>query len=94
MTELPSTKTRLCLDAGQLRRERNRFAAAALVLITIAMAVSWPRHLQRHRDHKALNAELLDLQAQINSMQRTTIDNQREIASMQDEIRRFHTSRP
>jgi hypothetical protein len=78
----------------RLRRERNWFAAAALVLITIAIAVSWPRRLQRHREHLALNTELLDLQARINSMQRTTIDNQKEIISMQDEIRRLQNSRP
>lgn len=94
MTDLPNTTTHLCLGLGRLRRERNLFAATALLLIAIAMALSWPRHLQRYREHKALNTELLDLQAQINSMQRTTIDNQREITSMQDEIRRFHTSRP
>ena len=94
MTDLPKPQTHLNSDVNLLRRERNRYAAAALVLITIAIAVSWPRRLQRYREHKALNTELLDLQAQINSMQRTTIDNQKEIISMQDEIRRLQNSRP
>jgi hypothetical protein len=94
MTDLPKPGTHLISDVDRLRRERNRFAAVALVLVTIAIAVSWPRRLQRTREHRVLNTELLDLQAQINSLQRTTIDNQRAISSLQDEIRRLQTSSP
>lgn len=76
----------------KLRRERNWFTVGAVGMIAIAMAVSLPRRVQRYRAHKALNTELLDLQAQIGSLQGAIGETQKKIISVQDEIRKLQNA--
>ncbi len=76
----------------RLKRERNWFATGAVVMIAIAIAVALPRRVQRYRVHKGLNSELLDLQAQIGTLQRTIAETEKNITAAQLEIRNLQTS--
>lgn len=78
--------------ARKLRRERNWFAVGAVAMIAIAMAVSLPRRVQRFRAHRAMNNELLELQAQIGAAQNGIREVEKKITATQQEIRKLQMS--
>jgi|HubBroStandDraft_4_1064222.scaffolds.fasta_scaffold1260392_2 hypothetical protein len=74
-------------NARRLRMQRNLLAAlAACAIASIALAL--PRKLANHRELKALNERLVELQASIVQTQEQIRDTQDQIVRVQGEITR------
>ena len=74
-------------DLRRLRKQRNLAAVAAVVIITVSMAICLPYALDRRKRHKSANDELLALQAQIENTQNQIRGVQAQILQTQSEIR-------
>ena len=70
----------------RLRRQRNLAAVAAVIIAVGGMAVSLPRALERRRQLKETNAELLDLQHRLLALQAQIGDVQTQILQVQSGI--------
>jgi hypothetical protein len=80
--------------ARRLKRDRNRFAVGAVLMIAIAMALALPRRVRRYREQKAVNTELLELQAHIRVMQGRVVEVEQKITATQLEIKKLQSSSP
>ena len=72
-------------EINRLRRQRNLFSVLAICsMASIGLAV--PRKVAAIRELKAVNAHLVDLQAQIVQNQQLTRDVQNQILEVQKQI--------
>jgi hypothetical protein len=70
----------------RLRKERNLFAAGAVVSIVVSIGGSLPHFLKKHNELKRLNDEIVSLQATIVANQSATREAQAAIVKTQQEI--------
>jgi hypothetical protein len=71
-------------EEGRLRRQRNLLAALAVCTVaSVGFAV--PRRLASHRELKAVNDRLVELQAAI-------VQNQRQIRAAQEQIQGYQAA--
>ncbi len=80
--------------AHRLRRDRNRFAVGAVLMIVIAIAIALPRRVRRYHEQKAVNTELLQLQEEIRTTQGNIVEVEKKITAVQLEIKKLQSSAP
>lgn len=78
------------MDAAEnitrLRRQRNMLGVAAVVITLTGIAISLPQALERRRQLKAANTELLQLQAELVAAQQQIVKVQADIRQVQAQI--------
>jgi len=73
------------MEAGHLRRQRDLFAAIAACLL-VATGLALPRKIAIHRELKALNGRLVELQAAIVDIQQQIRAAEGQLVEVQQEI--------
>ena len=73
-------------EPRHLRRQRNLYAGAALVLVVGSIGAALPQRLDRHDRHEALNGRILQLQAEITAEQTRIRETQAAILAAQAEL--------
>jgi len=74
------------VEFSLLRRQRNRAAVVAGLLVVIALGVSLPFNLKHRRALQAANAELLGAQARLLELQAQIVNAQRQVTEAQKEL--------
>lgn len=78
----------------RLRRQRNLFGGAAVLIVLVGLAVALPRNLERRGRLKAANTELLQLQAELAALQQQIVQVQDQIRAVQVKIREVQKPHP
>jgi hypothetical protein len=73
-------------EFSRLRKQRNLFAAGAVVSLVASIGGSLPHFLVKHNELKRLNDEIVSLQATIVTNQSATREAQAAIVKTQQEI--------
>ena len=73
-------------EPRHLRRQRNLYAGAALVLVVGSIGAALPQRLDRHDRHKALNERIVGVQKVITFEQNRIRETQAAILAAQAEL--------
>ncbi len=74
------------LRIQRLRRQRNAALAFAVIALAAGVGLSLPRSLARYRELRAMQAELVNLQSVINSIQEQNLREQVRLREVQGQI--------